>query len=396
MKTLLVLGTRPNQLRIIRHAKRRGLRVIAIDPDPTSNPAELADQVYARDLADLDACVAIARRESIDGVLTAGADFPVPAVARICASLGLPGLSERAAILATNKKEMKRAFAAHGVPSPLSYAATCLEAAIGARDEIAGNVVVKPGQSSGGRGITWIGAEASVSELQTAFERAMAFTQSGEVLVEQCVEGREYSVEMLTYDGQCHLIAVTDKITSGKPYFVELGHAQSTHLTATEKDALVAVAVHGAQALAIESSALHAELYWSQNGPCVVEIGARLGGGFIATHLVPLSTGIDMIAAATCLALGETPDLDCLHNLGAAIKFLTPPPGTVSRIAGVDEGRQLPGVIEVELDIAVGDVIRPLLDDTCRIGHVIAQGEDAAAALNIAENSAALIQIDTK
>lgn len=395
MKTLLVLGTRSNQIPIIQYAKQRGLRVVAIDPAPSPKATELADRVFTHDLANVDACMAIARRENIDGVLTAGADYPVPTAAIICATLGLSGLSERAATLATNKKEMKRAFAEHDVPSPLSIAVKNMEGMMVARAQIAGDVIVKPGQSSGGRGITWLAADASNIDFEIALERAMKFTLSGEALIESCVEGAEYSIEMLIYDGECHIIAVTNKVTSGKPHFVELGHTQPTHLSAENKRILEGVAMRGVDALEIDSSAVHAELCWGPNGPSIIEIGARLGGGFIATHLVPLSTGINMVAAAISLALGEMPQLIVGHDRGAAIKFFTPPQGTVTRIEGVDAACKVLGVQEVELYVEVGEMVRPLQDDTCRVGHVIAESVDATAAADIVAYAAGLIEVQT-
>lgn len=134
----------------------------------------------------------------------------------------------------------------------------------------------------------------------------------------------------------------------------------------------------------------------SPRGPFLIEIGARLGGDFITTELVPRSTGIDMVEGAINLALGRQPDLEPRHApRGAAIRYLTPPPGRALAVKGVDEARRMPGVKVVEVDVGVGDTVPEVKSSLTRVGYVIAEGAGADEAVANAEAARDAIVIET-
>ncbi|MCI0558519.1 MAG: ATP-grasp domain-containing protein [Nitrososphaera sp.] len=394
MTALLILGAGSMQVPAFYAAKKLGLRVVAIDPRTSPPGCHLADEFYRRDLGDFEYCIRAAQRHAVGGVITLAADYPVPAVATVCEALGLPGLSISAATKTINKVEMRRALVAANIPVPKWGVAASLNQANSVLAEI-GAVVAKPVDSSGGRGVAFLDDSNTVDEIKLAVERAMGLSRSGEVIIEEYLEGPEVSVEAVTFRDKTEVISVTDKLTTGPPHFVEIGHSQPSQLSANDISRVKAMVFAAIRALGIANSATHTEIRLTRSGPYIIEIGARLGGGFVTSHLVPLSTGVDLVKAVIRIALGESPELKPTHYSGAAIRFLTPNPGTVSCVGGIRRARQLPGVKVVSIDVRPGDEVGLVRDAAGRIGHVICTGADALSAIKNAEKARDLISVVT-
>ncbi len=395
-ESILLLGARRLQVPAIHTAKRLGIRVIAIDPSPDAPGLTLADKGYVSDLADKPRCLDIAKQEKVTGVMTLSADYPIPMVAFIAKKLKLAGLSTRAALLSTNKRVMRAALSCAGVPCPISISAKSLDEARAALRNINGSAILKPAIGQGGRGITRLDPDAPVHQILSGYDRAAKASRGDGILVEEFVEGPEYSVEALTWDGQTKVIAVTEKLTSGYPYYVEIGHSQPPRCSLQDVTLLTDTAVSSVAALGIDWSASHSEIRLSPYGPRVMEIGARLGGGYINTHLVPLSTNIDIVEATMQIALGKRPAIKVSHaKRAAAIRFLSAEAGIVQSICGINDVKKLRGVSSFEVFVSPGDRVIPLTDADGRVGYVICTGEDAESAIYSAEMAKKMISIYT-
>lgn len=310
--------------------------------------------------------------------------------------LGLHGPGPETVVRATNKEQMRRAFERGGAPSPRSQAVMTDESAVGAANDIGGSIIVKPSRNSGSRGITHLNAGSSSEQILQAFHRAMSESRDHSALIEQYIEGPEFSVEALVWNGRIEILAVTDKLTTGTPNFVEMGHSQPTQLPPDSAMAVRNAAISGIRALGLDWCAAHAEVKLAPSGPFLMEIGARLGGDFITTELVPRSTGIDMVAAAIQLSLGEEPDLHPAHSSqGAAIRYFDPLPGVVEQIDGVAEARQMPGVKIVDVYMKPGDRVGVVDSSLARAGHVVAEGRTAEEAVSNAERARNAVLVKT-
>ncbi|MFA6133494.1 MAG: ATP-grasp domain-containing protein [Phycisphaerae bacterium] len=394
MPTLLVLAAGPLQLPAITTAKVMGLRVVAADGTDHAPGLALADASHVINILDPDACLAVARKEKIDGVIHICSEVSMFAMGRINEELHLHGIDSATAVRATNKEKMRRAFEAGGAPSPRSIGAATEEEALAARQAVGYPLIIKPSRNSGSRGVTRLSDSEGKDAFLAAFARAVKESRDASAVIEEFVEGPEFSVEILTWNGQPRVLTVTDKVTTGSPSFVETGHSQPTRLSPKDRQAVEAAAIAGVKALGIDWAASHAEIKLSPRGPYIMEIGARLGGDFITTELVPRSTGIDMVAGAISLALGREPDLTPRHAMqGSSIRYLTPTPGRVIGIKGLDRARQMPGVKIVDVEVAVGDTVPEITSSLTRVGHVIAEGDDAAEAIARAEAARDAIEI---
>ena len=214
------------------------------------------------------------------------------------------------------------------------------------------------------------------------------------VIVEECLVGQEVSVETWSVNGEVQVLAVVDKMTTKPPYCVEVGHTTPSRLPAEQVDQLKDAATRIVRALEIENGPVHNELYMTKDGPKFVETGARLGGGCIASHLVPLSTGIDLVEASLDFAMGNAPDLTPKLSAGAALRFLQPSPGTVRANEGLERAREMDGVVDVSCNLEPGSLVKHLQNSDQRVGYVIAQGKDADDAARNCDAALAAITID--
>lgn len=388
MKKVLILGASLLQLPAIRKAKELGYYVAVVDYDSKAPGIRYADEYFNVSTTDVQKVVEVAELIRADGVLTLATDMPVRSVAAACEALGLPGISFETAIRATDKGEMMKAFHENGVAHPWFLICESFEDLCAF--DIEYPCIVKPTDSSGSCGVLLVNDPA---EMRDAWEYSSRHSRSGRVIIEEYLQGQEVSVEILVIDGTPHVVAVTDKITTGPPHFVELGHSQPSRLREIDLQQVRRLAVEAVRALGINIGAAHVEIMLTQDGPRMIELGARLGGDFIATHLVPLSTGVDLVEAVIRQACGDHFGLDFRSSRNSIARFLWAKSGTIKEIEGIAEARSIPGVNEIILLKGVGDTISELASSNDRIGVVIAEGRDEVSAENAYKQALERIRI---
>ena len=390
MKRLLIIGASVLQVPAIVQAREMGLMVAVADFNPHAAGVPLADRYYNVSTIDEEGVYRAAKDFCSDGIMTLATDMPMRALAYACEKMNLPGLGYESAVKATDKAEMIRAFEENGVAHPWYRV---VKAGERPAEEYTFPLVVKPVDSSGSRGVTLVRCP---DELEAAIHYAAEKSRRGAVILEEYLRGPEVSVEIMVVAGAPHVLAITDKLTTGAPHFVEMGHAQPSRLPQAQQEAICDLARRAALAVGIENGTAHAEIILTEKGPKMVEIGARMGGDCITTHLTPLSTGIDMVGGAIRMALGEKPDLTRTLHKAAAIRYFDVPSGVIRAIEGVENARKLPGVREITFVKQVGDIVGEIGSSGDRAGFVIAQADTAEAAVAICEQAMAIIKIITE
>ena len=396
MKKLLVLAAGILQVPVIKKAKEMGVYVVAADGDENAVGLKLADKAIVVNITSEDDMLRVAREEQVDGVIHPCSEVSMNVMGRINDELGLSGISRETAIRATNKHLMREAFEKYGAPSPKSMCFTDVEVAWGAFcTDFTGACILKPSRNSGSRGIAKISADIKMDEFARLFEISKNESRDKSVMLEQFVEGPEFSIEIIVWNGEVNVLTVTDKKTTEAPHFVELGHNQPSCRTAEEVETLKAAAVAGVKALGVNNCACHAEAKLMDGKAYLMEIGARLGGDFISTELTHLSTGIDMVAAAVDVALGIEPDLSVKEEpKGACIRYFCPKPGklvSISNLEALDE----PRVYKKKIYVQVGDMIPEVTSSLCRSGHVIVTEETPQKAIALAEKLITDVTMET-
>lgn len=387
MKKIMILGASILQLPAIEKAKEMGLEVIAVDMNPEAVgfkvPGVIKEVIST---IDTPAILEAAKRHQINGIMTLASDMPMQSVAVVSSEMGLVGISENTALKATNKAFMRDALREAGVPVPLYFRVRDKAEFLDAVSKIRAwnyKCIVKPADNSGSRGVDLLKEN---SDLDDAYEYSKRFSRGGELVVEEYMEGPEVSVETLAFDRDVHVIQITDKITTGAPYFVEMGHTQPSRLEADVRERIAEVAIAANKAIGIENGPSHTEIKVTKDGPKIVELGARLGGDCITTHLVPLSTGVNMVEASIRIALGEKPDFERKWNKGSAIRYFKAANGVIRSITGIDTAERAKGVCQVSVVHGVGESIGEIRSSNDRAGFIIASGKDADEAAETAEN----------
>ena len=387
MKRLLIIGASVLQVPAIRKAKEMGLTVAVADFNPQAVGIPLADEYFNVSTIDEEGVYEAAKAFRADGIMTLATDMPMRALAYACQKLGLTGISYDTALRATDKAAMIQAFAAADVAHPWYRIA---EGGKLADTPPSFPLITKPTDNSGSRGVMLVN---SAEELRVALEYSSQNGRGGDVMVEEYMQGPEVSVEIMADGGRIHVLQITDKLTTGAPHFVEMGHSQPSRLPEDTQAAIRDLATRAVQSVGIENGPAHVEIIVTKDGPKMVELGARMGGDCITSHLVPLSTGIDMVGSTIRCALGLPMELKPSLQKGSAIRFLSAPSGLIREISGADEAREIPGVQEVTLTKHIGDRMDGIASSNDRPGYVIAQGETAEEAAAICEKAIQKITI---
>lgn len=366
-KTLLIFGAAKLQRSLIENAKILGIFTVGIDPNPNAECNQLVDAFEVIDGDDYEGTLAVARRYNIDGVITASTDKPLLMMAVIAEKLGLPFYTVETAIISTDKFLMKEAFIKKNIPC----AKGMLAADITGIKDFKLPVIVKPRDNSGSRGVVYCENEQQVKD---AFLEAKQFSKKETLLVEEYIDGKEYSIESLHYDEKTVVVQFTEKITSPLPYNVELGHNQPAGLSDQDKFAIKIIIENIAKTLGFKNCASHTELKINSNGIFVIETSPRLGGDFITSHLVPLSTGINMEEKLIYIALGLTPHLTD-HSEGAAIiRYLKLKAGVIDLFDLPDNPNEFWGSTHFNCDLYPGKTIPEIKNSLDRYGEIIFSG----------------------
>jgi biotin carboxylase len=381
-------------------AHELGLKVVMTDANPNAAAMHLADEPVTLDIYDVDGHIALVddlkRRYRLRGVFAEGADVEVT-VAAAAHRAGLPGIPVEAALNTKNKVRTRRALDAAGIPNPRWAAVQDESEARTAAARIGFPLMVKALDNSASRGTTRVN---DIASLGPAVGLAIANSSTSTALLESVFTGSEQSVEILfDASGKCHHLNIVDRPFEHEGgYSIELGHLNPTRLGTERQEELFELAEQAAAATGVGFGAFKSDTIWTESGPRILEVTARLSGGFDCQYTTPLSSGRNFIRAAMRLAAGmplDPADLTHRWHKHAAAWVAFPPPGLVRSISGLDRALAQPGVKEVFLRVAEGDVIEPYHDCATRPAFVIAVGDTADEAIRNAQAGVAALTIQT-
>ena len=347
-----------------------GLFTVGIDPceDACSRSECGAFEVVGGQ--DYDETLAVAKKYNVSAIVTAATDKPLVMMARIAQELNLPFYSVETAVWSTDKYQMKQRFIQGDVP--------CAQGRLIHRAEEATDlyfpVICKPRDNSGSRGVKLC---RDLKELQECIDEALQYSKLDTVLVEEFIEGREFSIESLHYEGKTEVIQFTEKKTTEFPYNVELGHKQPANLTVAQKDCIREIIAKIASALKFENCPSHTELKVNERGIFIIETSPRLGGDFITSTLTPLSTGINLEDQLLHIALGEKVDTTTGRvDKASGVCFFSYPEGEVVHISDkISEVSSWPMISNFELKLKEGDKVNPITSSLSRYGQFIVSGD---------------------
>lgn len=314
-KKILILGAGEMQVPIIKRSKDLGYYTIVADYNKEAIGFDYADEKQYISTNDYNSLLRFSICNNIDGILTTS-DMPVNVVAKISEQLGLFSMSTKVAEICTNKYLQRKLFQKNKINVPWFNLCTS-ERDLEKCDDFP--LIVKPIDSSASRGVKMVN---SYEELLIAYKEALKFSPSCKVIVEQYIGGKEYSVETLTQNYQTSIIAITEKLVRGENYFVEDTHIQYARISSEEDDIIKTIVLEAINTLGVNNSPTHTEIKIFNKRPYIIEIACRLGGDYITSDLVPLSTGIDMLGNLIKLSVGETIDVKKIINKYSCVQFI--------------------------------------------------------------------------
>ena len=383
-KHLLIIGGGVFQVPAIKTAKSMGLKVVVTDYNPEAEGMLLADYPIEVSTRNINLTVNTAKQFHntcpLDGVMTVGTDAS-QTVAAVANALNLPGIPFEVAERATDKIKMRQVLKEKGVPVPDFRPIWTLEECQEAAQNMSLPLVIKPCDNMGARGVRKIERR---DDLIPAFREAKEASISGKLILEEFMEGPELSLDALVFEESIHITGVADRIIERAPYFVEVGHTLPSALPAQHQAKAVKVFKQAIYALGIDIGAAKGDIKITPEGPKIVEIAARLSGGWMSAYTYPLSTGVNLYKAAIQIALGEKPtNLNPKISLVSAERSLLPPPGKILSIRGVEEARKIKGVKEIILMKEAGDMAEEPRSNMGKVGYVITVGKTREEAIRI-------------
>jgi len=319
MKKILILGAGEMQIPIIEKCNSLGYETIVTDYSKEAPGLKLAKVPLIIDTLNKDKTLQVAQEYKIDGILTTS-DAPVRTVAFVCNKLGLSGISEKAASIGTNKYLQRELLRSSGLNSPQFIKSNNFDYLEREVAEFSFPLIVKPVDSSASRGVSKI---MDIDSLKTAFLEAKEFSKSGDIIIEEFISGREYSIEGITQNGETVIVAITEKtVIKNSNFFVEERHIVPAELNSKQESAIKDYVKQVIKLFGINNSATHTEIMLTKQGPVLIELGVRLGGDFITSYLVPLATGVDMQKNIIFLALNKKIEVSGREQKFTGVQFV--------------------------------------------------------------------------
>lgn len=387
-KTLLIIGAGEEQKLVVKKGKKMGLFVVVLDMNSKAPAVKLADDFIQASayhpLESIKKIISYNKKRRINGVIAACIDAPHTA-AEVAERLKLNSYTKKTAKIAVNKFLMKKAFIENKILTPKYYQISNLKQ-LNEIYNINKNLVIKPQDSRGGRGVIQL---RKAKSLEWAYETATNLSPTKKVVVEEFLTGPQLSTESFIYQGKIYTPGLIDRnyeyIDKFAPYFIENGGEQPTRLSSRMIENVNQIILKTANSIGIKEGFIKGDLVIHKDKIYVIEVAARLSGGYMSTVQIPQATGVDFLKVAIKFVLNEKidPQKDLMPKFqkGMAIRFWFPKPGKLKSISGLKTLRNLPGVIYYGIYAKIGQIIEPPTDLTKRVGFVICEGKNRTEAI---------------
>ena len=404
MKSVVMIGCGIQEIEAVKIAKQAGFHVIVTDRNPDAPGFEYADECVVADGKDVESIIAYVlmnkERLNIRGMFTlVNLTTTAAIVANAC---GLPGISPSAAVAGQNKILMKRLLAAHDIPTPGFREVHTLAEAKNAFEEFGGQVFIKPANSFGGQGTRRV---TRTDALEAAFQDALRFSTYSSVLVEELVTGTFHDLNGIYYDGQFYPMGMNDSYFLDQyppgSYISPMEHfirGPSKLLEETQRE-LYSLLERATRALGFTFGPVSGDTIITEVGPMIIEITPRLHGAQGSLWVVPYSTGTCPVQAAIEVMAGQPLNLDLITPSCSKVcvaKLLLTPPGRIVRIKGVEEARNLEGILHIYMFKGEGDIIEPYKNVTMNPCCIIAVGKTEEEAMTVVHKAESLMSIETE
>lgn len=389
-KKILILGGGFLQAYVIRRAKALGYYVYVLDANPSAVGFSDADEYAVVNIVDEEACLQYAREKNVDGVLTAATEYGVLSMSRIAEEMNLPGINYASAKLMKNKATVRRClFNAKADDTGCSYEVSSETDISDVIPRLDYPVMVKPCDGSGSRGTSRVDKEDT---FVAACKFAMENSATHRAVAEPFVIGHEYGVESFVDHGVVHVLGVMKKEMTAPPYYAELGHAMPSGLGDEMENKVKSCVRNALLALGVNHGSVNMDLLITDKGSVhIIDVGARMGGNLIGSHIIPMGTGIDYMGNMIRATVGDPTDWEPKWSSSpVATKLLALTPGLIRNLP--DFARlAVENDVEIEHHLHIGDTINAYRTNLDGCGYVVARGINVRDALVKAERTKTII-----
>ena len=389
MKKILIIGAGFLQSFVIKKAKSMGYETLAVDADSNAIGFEFADKYENINIVDKKACLEYAKKEFVDGVLTAATDYGVLTAAYVAKELRLNGLDYGVAKIIKNKYLVHRRLVEKQVDdTELAFEINENTDINLLEESISFPVMVKPCDGSGSRGATRVDDS---EQLMTACEYAIAESITHCAVVEKFITGREYGAESIVINSEIYVLGIMRKWMTAPPYYAELGHAIPTDLPQEVELRAKQCVENAIRALGINFGAVNMDLIVTDEGKIhIIDVGARMGGNMIGPCIIPYGTGLDYMAGLIQSAVGDKVELISHGKKAVATRLLAFNSGIVKQLPDFKKLEEMYGV-EIYHHLEVGQEIKEYHTNLDGCGYIVAKDDVVEMAIKKAQRVLDLI-----
>lgn len=380
VNSLLVFGGGPLQLSIIEVANSMGFQTIVIDPDADAPGKKEAGFFYVISGNDYERTLEIAKKHDVKGIVTAATDKPILMMCQIAKELNLPFPSFESCVTLLDKAKFKTFLSLNNLPH--AKGVLLQGSSVPPQNGFEFPIIIKPVVNSGSRGVIRVNNQ---SELPNAIAETLKHSYDKRFLIEEFIEGDEISVEALVQKRIVHIVQITDKNVSLAPYNVEMGHVQPSkyeYLKDKIRDLLQIIV----DKTGLDNCALHPEIKVNDGKITIIEVGPRLGGDYITSHLVKLSTGVNIEQELVNLSVGKVITLSNSKMASLISYFDFPINSRIKNTFNKSELKEkFPEIVSVGFDLRKGDKVGKITNSLDRYGYVILKGDNIESISSVLE-----------
>lgn len=391
-KRLLVLGGSRQAAAGLNHLKQQGFELVLCDRDINAPGREHCVHFIEASVYHIDECLpaveAFHASHPIDGVMCLACDVP-HVVARIANALRLPGIPVEVADRAVDKLAMKKKFRMDGVDTPAFWQVTSKGELRQIQLNTARTLVVKPVDSRGSKGVSRLLPD---DDPTWAFNYAMSNSETGRVMAEEYIEGPQVSTESVVVDGEAVTPAYSDRsyefLERYHPYIVENGGDMPSCLPQQIVAKIEELINEAAASMGVTNGIVKGDIVVRDGMPYVIELAARLSGGYFCTHQIPLSTGVQLVEANARLAVGERldpKDWEPKFSKHVSTRWKLLEPGRVIEVPDAEMVSHMDGVRFFEHWLNETDIIEDAKNAAASVAMVQAMGNSRSDAVAYAE-----------
>lgn len=371
MKKVLIIGAGFLQSFVIIKAKELGYETFVVDGDPNAVGYRYADHYETIDIVDEQACLMYAKENKINGVLTAATDYGVLTTSKIAQELGLNGLYLKTAELIKNKYLVRKCLFENQVDdTEQAYLIDKESDLLSLSKQITYPVMVKPCDGSGSRGASKV---EKVEEFKDACKYAINSSITKRAVVESFIVGNEYGVESFVENGNIHILAVIKKFMTKPPYYAELGHAIPSGLNVELEEKIKNCVKKALLALNVNFGSVNMDILVTAEGKVhIIDVGARMGGNLIGSHIIPYGTGIDYMGNIIKAAVGAPLNWSSTNNEFIVTKLLAFSGGIVKKLPDFEKIEEKYKV-KIYHHLSEGDIVNEYHTNLDGCGYIVAR-----------------------